>query len=128
MHDGNYPSENLREDMPEGRGMVKWAPFATMPEQFENVSRLMSDQTKIKRPELSDDRLVEIEQTLKYAAEEKLPIRVAYYYDGGRFDVSLHIIKIDQWSMVLIGQIYGTEDFTFVPFMDILDIFILPKS
>lgn len=128
MHDGNYPSKNSQAGMPEGRGMVKWAPFATMPEQFENVGRLMNDQSKIKRPELSDDRLDEIEYILKYAAEEKLPVRIAYYYDGGRFNVALHIIKIDQWSMVLIGQIYGTEDFTFVPFIDILDIFILSEN
>jgi YolD-like protein. len=77
---------------------------------------------------LSDDRLDEIEHILKYAVKEKLPVRVDYYYDGGRFSISLHIIKIDQWSMMLIGQIYDTEDFIFVPFIDILDIFILPAG
>lgn len=124
----SYPSENSQRDIPEGRGMVKWAPFATMPEQFENVGRLMDSQPKIKRPVLSDDRLDEIEHILKYAVKERLPVRVDYYYDGGRFSISLHIIKIDQWSMMLIGQIYDTEDFIFVPFIDILDIFILPAG
>ncbi|MBF0754670.1 MULTISPECIES: YolD-like family protein [Jeotgalicoccus] len=124
----SYPSENSQGDIPEGRGMVKWAPFATMPEQFENVGRLMDSQSKIKRPVLSDDRLDEIEHILKYAVKERLPVRVDYYYDGGRFSISLHIIKIDQWSMMLIGQIYDTEDFIFVPFIDILDIFILPAG
>lgn len=128
MNYPGQPSENLDSNIPEGRGMVKWAPFATMPEQFENVGNLMDNQKKIKRPELSDDRLDELEHTLKCAADEKLPVRVAYYYDGTRFSISLHIIKIDQWSMMLIGQIYGTEDFTFVPFIDILDIYILPTS
>ena len=119
------PSENSQQNIPEGRGMVKWAPFVTMPEQFENVGRLVESQSKITRPVLSDDRLDEIEHILKYAVEEKLPVKVAYYYDGGRFSISLHIIKIDQWSMMLIGQIYDTEDFIFVPFIDILDIYIL---
>lgn len=128
MNYPGQPSENLDSNIPEGRGMVKWAPFATMPEQFENVGNLMDNQKKIKRPELSDDRLDELEYTLKCAADEKLPVRVAYYYDGTRFSISLHIIKIDQWSMMLIGQIYGTEDFTFVPFIDILDIYILRAS
>lgn len=128
MNYPGQPSENLDSNIPEGRGMVKWAPFATMPEQFENVDNLMDNQKKIKRPELSDDRLDELEYTLKCAADEKLPVRVAYYYDGTRFSISLHIIKIDQWSMVLIGQIYGTEDFTFVPFIDILDIYILSSA
>lgn len=128
MNYPGQPSENLDSNIPEGRGMVKWAPFATMPEQFENVDNLMDNQKKIKRPELSDDRLDELEYTLKCAADEKLPVRVAYYYDGTQFSISLHIIKIDQWSMVLIGQIYGTEDFTFVPFIDILDIYILSSA
>lgn len=128
MNDRGNLSENLHSNIPKGRGMVKWAPFATMPEQFENVGNLMDDQKKIKRPELSDDQLDELEYTLKRAADEKLPVRISYYYDGSRFSISLHIIKIDQWSMMLIGQIYGTEDFTFVPFIDILDIYILADS
>lgn len=108
--------------------MVKWAPFATMPEQFENVGKLMDDQEKIQRPILSDDRLDEIEYTLKQAEKEKVPVKVSYFYDGGRFSITLTIIKIDQWSMMLIGQIYKTEDFIFVPFIDILDILILPAG
>src|SRR5699024_9222017 len=124
----SYPSENSQGNIPEGRGMVKWAPFATMPEQFENVGRLMDSQSKIKRPVLSDDRLDEIEHTLKYAMKERLPVRGDNYYGGGRISISLHIIKKDQWSMMLIGQIYDTEDFIFVPFIDILDIFILPAG
>lgn len=121
-------SKYLHSNIPTGRGMVKWAPFATMPEQFENVGNLMDDQKKIQRPELSDDRLDELEYTLKRADDEKLPVSVVYYYDGSRFTISLHIIKIDQWSMMLIGQIYGTEDFIFVPFIDILDLYILVDS
>src|SRR5699024_7016643 len=113
----SYLSENSQGNILEGLGMVKWAPFATMLEQFENVGRLMDSQSIIKRPVLSDDRLDEIAHILKYAVKERLPVRVYYYYDGGRFSISLHIIKIDQWSMMLIGQIYDTEDFIFVPFI-----------
>lgn len=125
MTDYSRSSKNPESNIPMGRGMVKWAPFATMPEQFENVGKLMGDQVKFERPILSDDRLAEIEYTLKLADEEKRPVKISYYYDGGKFNISLTIIKIDQWSMMLIGQIYGTEDFTFVPFIDILDIVIL---
>lgn len=119
------PDNSLNSNIPQGRGMIKWAPFATMPEQFENVDKLIDEQIKIERPILSDDRLAELEYTLTSAVSEKKFIKVFYYYDGYRFDVSLEIIKIDRWSMVLIGQKYLTEDFVFVPFIDILDIVIL---
>lgn len=128
MDNHSRSENNSQPNIPKGRGMVKWAPFATMPEQFENVGKLMDDQEKIQRPILSDDRLDEIEYTLKQAEKEKVPVKVSYFYDGGRFSITLTIIKIDQWSMMLIGQIYKTEDFIFVPFIDILDILILPAG
>lgn len=31
-------------NIPQGRGMIKWALFATMFEQFENVSRMKVEQ------------------------------------------------------------------------------------
>lgn len=128
MNDQDSLNNSLNSNIPEGRGMIKWAPFATMPEQFENVDTLVSAQTKIDRPVLSDDRLDELEHTLNTAVNEKKIIKVFYYYDGYRFDVSLEIIKIDRWSMMLIGQKYRTEDFVFVPFIDILDIVILGNN
>ena len=59
----DMPRESLNSNIPQGRGMIKWAPFATMPEQFENVRKLQEDQVKIERPELSDDRLDETDRT-----------------------------------------------------------------
>lgn len=44
----------LNRNIPKGRGMIKWAPFATMPEQFLDVKRQIDAQTKIERPELSE--------------------------------------------------------------------------
>lgn len=125
MNDHGSSNESLNSNIPQGRGMIKWAPFATMPEQFENVDQLIVNQSKIKRPILSDDRLNEIEYALDLAADEKYPVKIYYYYDGHRFNISLNIIKIDQWSMMLIGQKYGAEDLFFVSFIDILEIVIL---
>ena len=33
----NIPRDMLDKNIPTGRGMVKWAPFATLPEQFETI-------------------------------------------------------------------------------------------
>ncbi len=123
----DMPIEKLDSNIPQGRGMIKWAPFATMPEQFETVERLVDDQTKISRPVLSDDRLEEMDRILKKAHADKRRIKVEYYYDGRRFHIILHIVKIDMWSLMLIGQETKgrPDDMVFISFMDILDIVML---
>ncbi|SFK89933.1 YolD-like family protein [Salinicoccus halodurans] len=123
----DMPIEKLNSNIPQGRGMIKWAPFATMPEQFETVDRLIDDQTKITRPELSDDRLEEMDRVLTKAHADKRRIKVEYYYDGRRFHITLNIVKIDMWSLMLIGQKTKTrtDDMVFISFMDILDIAML---
>lgn len=77
---------------------------------------------KIERPILSDNRLKLIETILEEAMQLNKTIRIDYLYDGGCFYIELEVIKIDQWSMLLIGQKYKSEDFVFVPFLDILNI------
>ena len=119
------PRESLNSNIPQGRGMIKWAPFATMPEQFENVRKMQEDQVKISRPELSDDRLEEIDRTLKNALALKRQVRIEYYYDGCRFSVDMKIISVDVWSMMVVGQKNDDEEMVFISFIDILDIFII---
>lgn len=77
---------------------------------------------KIERPILSDNRLKLIETILEEAMQLNKTIRIDYLYDGSCFYIELEVIKIDQWSMLLIGQKYKSEDFVFVPFLDILNI------
>lgn len=121
----DMPRESLNSNIPQGRGMIKWAPFATMPEQFENVRKLQEDQVKIERPELSDDRLDEIDCTLKKALALKRQVRIEYYYDGHRFSVRLKIISVDIWSMIVVGQKNDDEEMVFISFIDILNIIML---
>lgn len=50
----NIPREYLNPRIPQGRGMVKWQAFKTLPEQYEQLERYIQDQNKIDRPSLSD--------------------------------------------------------------------------
>ncbi|SEW11428.1 YolD-like protein [Aliicoccus persicus] len=116
----------LNSNIPRGRGMIKWAPFATMPEQFENVAKMVDAQTKIERPELSDDRIDEMNRVLNYALKDKRPVRIEYYYDGRRYFIQLKVVRVDTWSMILIGekqtQDSAQDSLVFIPFLDILNI------
>ncbi|ULG70892.1 YolD-like family protein [Macrococcus brunensis] len=60
----NIPQHLLNKNIPKGRGMIKWAPFATMPEQFRNIAQMIENQSKVEKPMLSDDQLIELDVML----------------------------------------------------------------
>ncbi len=43
----NISREYLKPRIPKGQDMVKWAPFVTMPEQYEMLNQFKQDQNKI---------------------------------------------------------------------------------
>ncbi len=51
------PREYLDTNIPKGRGSVKWQPFATIPEQYQQLEQFMKDQNKANRPNLFEDQL-----------------------------------------------------------------------
>ena len=65
------PREYLDSQIPQGRGMVKWAPFATLPEQFERIHEYILDQDKIQRPTLSEDQLNELNCKMHQALHDE---------------------------------------------------------
>ncbi|MCG7339900.1 YolD-like family protein [Staphylococcus sp. ACRSN] len=102
------PREFLNPHIPQGRGMVKWAPFATLPEQFEAIQQYITDQNKIDRPLLSDDQLNELNSQLHRALHDDATILIEYFQDGWLATVQLRIKHIDLLHMTLEGNIMGT--------------------
>ncbi|PFE41329.1 YolD-like family protein [Bacillus cereus] len=72
----------MNANMPKGRGMVKWQPFASMPEQFACIKDMIQEQTKIPRPILTQDAKERIENKLliSYLGEEE--VLLTYYKNG----------------------------------------------
>ncbi|WJP96704.1 YolD-like family protein [Macrococcus bovicus] len=60
----NIPQKYLKNNIPQGRKMIKWAPFATMLQQFEELKKMIEKQTRVSRPSLSEDQLVELNSKL----------------------------------------------------------------
>ncbi|PFC29156.1 3-oxoacyl-ACP synthase [Bacillus thuringiensis] len=69
-------------NMPKGRGMVKWQPFASMPEQFAVIKEMIKEQTKASRPIVTQDEKEMIENKLltSFLGEEE--VLLTYYKDG----------------------------------------------
>ncbi|HDF8973989.1 TPA: YolD-like family protein [Staphylococcus aureus] len=105
----NIPSELLDSNIPVGRGMIKWAPFATLPEQFETIQQYIIDQNKITRPVLSDDQLAELNIRLHEALQYAQPVEVKFYNNGFVDSVRLTIYRIDAINYEIDGYVYNQQ-------------------
>ncbi|MDU0463098.1 YolD-like family protein [Staphylococcus ureilyticus] len=116
------PREKLNPNIPQGRGMVKWAPFATLPEQFEAVQQHIIDQNKIDRPILSDDQLNELNIQLHQALHANIPVDIEYYKNGWLEYITLEIKNIDILHMNLEGYPLATSNTIKLSLFDITNI------
>ncbi|EOD3794093.1 YolD-like family protein [Staphylococcus aureus] len=122
----NVPRELLDNNIPMGRGMIKWAPFATLPEQFETIQQYIIDQNKITRPVLSDDQLAELNIRLHEALQYAQPVEVKFYNNGFVDSVRLTIYRIDTINYEIDGYVYNQQQRQKISIFDILDIVLLP--
>ncbi|HIA6854901.1 TPA: YolD-like family protein [Staphylococcus aureus] len=122
----DVPRELLDNNIPMGRGMIKWAPFATLPEQFETIQQYIIDQNKITRPVLSDDQLAELNIRLHEALQYAQPVEVKFYNNGFVDSVRLTIYRIDAINYEIDGYVYNQQQRQKISIFDILDIVLLP--
>ncbi|HEK6788301.1 TPA: YolD-like family protein [Staphylococcus aureus] len=122
----NVPRELLDNNIPMGKGMIKWAPFATLPEQFETIQQYIIDQNKITRPVLSDDQLAELNIRLHEALQYAQPVEVKFYNNGFVDSVRLTIYRIDAINYEIDGYVYNQQQRQKISIFDILDIVLLP--
>ncbi|HDE5821162.1 TPA: YolD-like family protein [Staphylococcus aureus] len=122
----NVPRELLDNNIPMGRGMIKLAPFATLPEQFETIQQYIIDQNKITRPVLSDDQLAELNIRLHEALQYAQPVEVKFYNNGFVDSVRLTIYRIDAINYEIDGYVYNQQQRQKISIFDILDIVLLP--
>jgi hypothetical protein len=104
-HETDYrkiPREYLETNIPQGRGIVKWAAFKTIPEQYETLEQFMKDQNKIEQPNLFDDEisvLNKIIQSKIYLNEIAL---VKYWKNGYFYNHKAYIKEVDVIKQNLI--------------------------
>ncbi|MGL4009490.1 YolD-like family protein [Staphylococcus nepalensis] len=114
------PREYLNPRIPKGRGMVKWQPFKTMPEQYERLEQYVEDQNKIDKPILSDDQLSELNDTLVFKMFHDPVITVSYYEDGYIKTKEGYIHKVDVHTQTL--HLYEETGLSKVNLLDIVEI------
>lgn len=109
--------------IPQGRGMIKWAPFATMPEQYENVDKLMQNNTRVPAPSLTTDQQQELELKLRNCIDKSVILR--YWQAGHDFIIECTLVDVDDWSehvtaikddsviTVLFSHVYSVDEYDY---------------
>lgn len=119
------PRELLNSNIPQGRGIVKWAPFATLPEQFEQIQQYIMDQNKIDRPILSEDQLSELNTQLHKALFQQQPVTIRYYDDGYIDTLACMITQVNRMTYEIECTLLSSNSPSKLSLFDILEIMVL---
>lgn len=96
----NIPYEELNSNIPAGRGMIKWMPFATMPEQYENVNQMIQSQLKKDYPKLTQD-IIEHNERIVHELLGKTAI-IRYWSNGREIMMECDIESINKETNMII--------------------------
>ncbi|PFY95236.1 YolD-like family protein [Bacillus wiedmannii] len=99
--------ENWGTPKLKGRGMVKWLPFASMPEQHETIRGMINDLNKVSKPIVSEDMKEQIERSLIHSMQSKEEISISYYRDGIIQDIYINVLHIEP----MLKTVYCTDAF-----------------
>ncbi|MCC2374216.1 MULTISPECIES: YolD-like family protein [Bacillus cereus group] len=82
--------------------MVKWQPFASMPEQFTCIKEMIQEQTTVPRPILTQDEKERIENKLliSYLGEEE--VLLTYYKNGYLYKNYITVAEINPLNKTII--------------------------
>ncbi|QUW39902.1 YolD-like family protein [Bacillus cereus] len=89
-------------NMPRGRGMVKFTPFAAMPEQFAGIREIIKEKNKVTRPILTDDEKELIENMLLCSLLSEEEILITYYEDGYLLSSYMTVVDVDPSNSAVI--------------------------
>ncbi len=107
-------------NMPKGRGMVKWSPFAALTDQFDGIREIVKEKTKVERPTLTQDEQELIENKLLYSLLSEEEILITYYEDGFLLTSYMTVIDIDPLNKSIICTDAFYNNMT-LKFIDIID-------
>jgi len=66
----------------EPRGMKKWRPFATLPEQYIGLQKIINNQVEGAQPVLTEEQMEQMNFTLIEALHTNKQVYLTYYKQG----------------------------------------------
>jgi hypothetical protein len=83
------------------RGLMKWAPFQSLPEQWQMLKRNYEDDNKVSMPLLDDGELQQINNCIMQSLESQSPILLQLYDSGYLQELNGIISKVDPYTKIV---------------------------
>ncbi|ASL62717.1 YolD-like family protein [Bacillus cereus] len=107
-------------NMPKGRGMVKWAPFAALTPQFDGIREIIKEQHKVTRPILTNEEKERIENMLLCSLVSAEEIMITYYEDGYLLSNYMTVVDIDPSTTIICTDAFYNK--MTIQFSNIIDV------
>ncbi|QNR07837.1 YolD-like family protein [Macrococcoides canis] len=106
----NIPFQYLERNIPRGRGMIKWAPFATMPQQYADIKRQIQSQDYVYMPVLSDEQIADINIKLHHYSCMPSSCTILYHENYQLHEIDCVVEKINEFNQdVQVRTCYNHE-------------------
>lgn len=89
-------------NMPKGRGMVKFTPFAALTAQFDGIREIIKEQHKVTRPILTTEEKERIENMLVCSLFSEEEILITYFEDGYLLSGNMTVVDINPPNSAVI--------------------------
>lgn len=116
------PREYLDTNIPKGRGSVKWQPFATIPEQYQQLEQFMKNQSKTDRPNLFEDQLQLLNERAYWKIHHGEMAIITYWKQGYFYHLEAYIKSIHLLDKVLVACNEMGNETIEIPLQDIQNI------
>jgi len=96
----------------EHRGMKKWRPFATLPEQSIGLQEIIDKQVEVTQPVLTEEHMEQINLTLIEALHTNKQVYLTYYKNGHRITDTGFIQFVDSLGnlFVFIDEVFELKN------------------
>ncbi|WP_088840027.1 YolD-like family protein [Staphylococcus argenteus] len=96
------PRKYLDQNIPQGRGKIKWKPFKTMPELFESINQHVEDQNKVEKAKLTDEQLDMLDNVVQYKIYKNEKADIEYWKNGYYFTQTAYIKEINSMKKTIV--------------------------
>ncbi|MDR7245899.1 YolD-like family protein [Priestia megaterium] len=96
----------------EYRGMKKWRPFATMPEQYIGLKEIINKQAEVPQPLLTEEQMEQVNFTLIEALHTNKQVYLTYFKNGRHITATGFIQFVDSLGnlFVFIDEVFELKN------------------
>ncbi|MEK3993039.1 YolD-like family protein [Robertmurraya sp. FSL R5-0851] len=103
------------------RGLMKYRPVAFMPEQIASIKQMYKEQDDVKMPELDEQHLEKLDQTICNCMEFNLEATVTFYKKA-RYEITKGTIHYMNEYSKYIRVVDSFDQWTQIELKNIIDI------